>query len=105
MTKEQAKDFVEFMEELRKEAKKEGETRAAFEPDWKPIFPLIEKAVKENDVLYIELPEDEWIRLINGGLDDIKNNLSEEAAQMIMLQSPEHPEEHYQLAVCDNILT
>lgn len=102
VTREQAKDFVNSVKELREEAEEEGETRPAFEPDWGPIFPLIEKVVKENDVLYIEFSEEEWTRLNSGGLKDIikKYKLSEEVAEMLTLQSPEYPEKHYQLAVC-----
>ena len=104
-TKKEAEDFVEFVGELRKEDKKKGQkTIPGSEPDWGPIFPIIEKVVSQKEVLYIEIPEVEWIRLSNGGLDDIKKNLSEEAAQMLILQSPEYPEKYYQLTVCHHCM-
>lgn len=56
-----------------------------FTGSWDDLLPKIEKAVKENNVLNIVLPPSEYLRLVGGGMEDLKRRLSQLAASMLYL--------------------
>lgn len=94
-----AKAFSEFLVWKRKHGLPAFPFSIINDSDWESILPIIEEAVSQNEPLSISLPENVWDNLNEGGLNHIKNNLSDAAAERVMLRISEFPEKAHRLVV------
>lgn len=53
--------------------------------DWEPLIPEMEKVAEENSVMEVILSDDEYDRLNNGGLEELKGRVSENLFHRMML--------------------
>lgn len=53
--------------------------------NWKSWIARIEVAVRENEVLKIDIPRDEWMKLVRGGRVALEKQLSKDAVRKLHL--------------------
>ncbi len=63
----------------------EKDSTSMFQGDWDTLLPKINAAAAVNTLFVVRLPQEEYSRLLDGGLDDLKRKLSPRAASLVAL--------------------